>query len=77
LEIDKETGTTLWADAIAKEMKHVQPAFHILEDGETAPIGHKHIPCHMNFEIKMDFTRKARFVAGGHMTDPPYSFDIF
>jgi len=71
LEIDKETGTTLWADAIAKEMKHVQPAFHILEAGETAPIGHKHIPCHMNFEIKMDFTRKARFIAGGHMTDPP------
>jgi hypothetical protein len=25
----------------------------------------------MNFEVKMDFTRKARFVAGGHMTDPP------
>ncbi len=25
----------------------------------------------MSFEVKMDFTRKARFVAGGHMTDPP------
>jgi hypothetical protein len=29
------------------------------------------IKCHMNFEVKMYFTRKARFVAGGHMTDPP------
>jgi hypothetical protein len=25
----------------------------------------------MIFDVKMDFTRKARFVAGGHMTDPP------
>jgi hypothetical protein len=25
----------------------------------------------MIFDIKMDFTRKARFVAGGHMTDAP------
>jgi hypothetical protein len=27
----------------------------------------------MIFDVKMDFTRKARFVAGGHMTDPPSS----
>ena len=25
----------------------------------------------MIFDIRMDFTRKARFVAGGHVTDPP------
>jgi hypothetical protein len=25
----------------------------------------------MHFELKLDLTRKARFVAGGHMTDPP------
>jgi len=25
----------------------------------------------MNFEVKMDFTRKALFVAGGYMRDPP------
>ena len=27
----------------------------------------------MIFDIKMDFTRKARLVAGGHMTDTPAS----
>jgi hypothetical protein len=27
----------------------------------------------MIFDVKMDFTRKARFVAGGHVTDPPTS----
>ena len=25
----------------------------------------------MIFDVKMDFTRKARYVAGGHMTNPP------
>jgi hypothetical protein len=71
LAIDKETGTTFWADAIAKEMKNVRPAFNILEEGSQAPVGSKYIRCHMNFEVKMNFTREAHFVAGGHMTDPP------
>ena len=52
-------------------MKNVMPAFKFLEPNETAPIGYKWIPCHMIFDVKMDFTRKARFVAGGHVTDPP------
>ncbi len=47
---------TFWAEAIAKEMKHVRPAFNILEEGVKAPPGSKFIRCHMNFEIKMDFT---------------------
>jgi hypothetical protein len=72
-EIDKETGTDLWAKAIVKEMLHVSPAFEILDPGSPAPIGSKWIPCHMIFDVKMDFTRKARFVAGGHITDPPTS----
>jgi hypothetical protein len=71
LAIDKETGTTFWVDAISKEMKNVRPAFNILEEGSQAPVGSKYIRCHMNFEVKMNFTRKARFVAGGHMTEPP------
>ena len=35
--------------------------------------GYKEITVHMVFDIKMDFTRKARLVAGGHMTDVPPS----
>jgi hypothetical protein len=31
----------------------------------------KYIRGHINFELKLDLTRKERFVAGGHMTDPP------
>jgi hypothetical protein len=66
-----ENGNTFWYDAIQKEIKNVLCAFKFLPEGEQPPIGYKKIPCHMVFDIKMDFTRKARFVAGGHTTDPP------
>lgn len=73
LRIDKETNTTLWETAIKKEMKNVMTAFKILEEDENVPVGSQLINCHMIFDVKLDFTRKARFVAGGHMTDPPAS----
>ncbi len=73
LEIDKETGIDFWRKAIDKEMLHVCPAFQIYNKGVKPPIGSEWIPCHMIFDIKMDFTRKARFVAGGHVTDPTTS----
>jgi hypothetical protein len=66
LHIDQETGTDFWCLAIKKEMKNVMPAFKILDEDANAPIGYKWIPCHMIFDVKMDFTCKARFVAGGH-----------
>jgi hypothetical protein len=60
LELDKKNGNTLWADAIAKEMKDVRVAFKILPDWQSAPIGYQKIPCHMIFDVKMeDFRRKA------------------
>jgi hypothetical protein len=37
LEIDKDTGTTFWADVIAKEMKTVFVAFKILPQDAKAP----------------------------------------
>ena len=81
LEIDKATGTNFWELAIQKEMANVKIAFekgaHTVEemrDGKVLP-GYQEIGYHMIFDIKMDvnFTRKARFVAGGHTTDPPAS----
>lgn len=70
--LDKANGNTFWQDAIAKEMKDVKVAFKILEEHESVPIGYQHIRCHMIFDVKMeDFRRKARLVAGGHMTDTP------
>ena len=70
LEIDKERGDALWQDAINKEMTNVRIAFDIRSD-KTPPPGYQKIPHNIIFEIKMDFTRKARLVAGGHKTAPP------
>ncbi len=36
-------------------------------------VGFQEITCHIIFDVKMDLTRKARFVAGGHLTEPPAS----
>ncbi len=72
LECDKKNDNTFWADAIAKEMKDVCVAFKILLDEQSVPIGYQKIPCHMIFDIKMEYFRcKARLVAGGHMTKAP------
>lgn len=69
--IDRETGTDYWHQAILKEMKNNAVAFRFLEDGERIPVGSKWIPFHMIFDVKEDLTRKARYIAGGHLTDPP------
>ena len=66
LALDKENNNTLWHDAIQKELKNVLVAFHLLEDGEQLPVGSKEIPYHIIFDVKLDLTRKARLVAGGH-----------
>ena len=72
LEIDKENSNTLWRDAIAKEMNAVRIAFKMLDEGEEPPPGYQFMKCHMIFDVKLDgFRRKARLVAGGHMTETP------
>ena len=58
--LDKEVSTTLWQDAIAKELKRVIPAF---KDGNCTInqikrhkvlIGYQKIRCHLIFDVKMD-----------------------
>ena len=71
LEIDRETGTDFWAKALQLEMSKIFPAVKVLDEGMPQPVGHKVIPCHIVFDVKMDFTRKARYVAGGHKTGEP------
>ncbi len=73
LAICKATNTTFWHDAIKKKMKNVMIAFCFLNPGVQSPIGYKWSKCHMIFHIKMDFTHKAGFIAGGHMANPPTS----
>ena len=69
--LDQESNTNYWALAIEKEMRNVNIAFNILGPGAKVPVGYQKISCHLVFDIKIDGTRKARFVAGGHLTETP------
>lgn len=45
LQLDRDTGTTYWYDAIKKEMSVILPAVSILEEGCNAPVaGYQKIP---------------------------------
>jgi hypothetical protein len=80
--LDTQNNNDLWRKSIEKEMSKARVAFERV-DGFTpddvrqnkALVGYQEIKGHWIFDIKMDgkFTRKARFVAGGHMTEPPAS----
>ena len=74
LQIDEENNNTFWADAIQKEMTNNAKAFKILGKDASKPVGHTEIKCHMVFDVKQgSLQRKARLVAGGHMTEAPPS----
>ena len=53
------------------EMYNIGVAFEILEDGKTAPAGYTKVSGHLIWYVKMDFTRKARWVLDGPKTPDP------
>ena len=69
--IDKENGNHFWRDAIQLEMQNNGVAFEILEINRKAPPGWRAVTGHLVFDVKMDFTRKARWVLDGHKTPNP------
>ena len=71
LALDKENGNSYWEDAIKKEYDEVSVAFKLLRDGQKPPPTYQEITCHLIFEVKFDLRRKARYVAGGHLTETP------
>ena len=70
-ELDRKNGNNLWKDALEMEMYNIGVAFEILEDGKTAPAGYTKVSGHLIWSVKMDFTRKARWVLDGHKTPDP------
>jgi hypothetical protein len=68
--MDRESGTDFWQKAIGKEMGYIDCAFEFPPDGKP-PVGYQKIDCHMIFDVKMTLEQKARYVAGGHQTEPP------
>ena len=71
MEVDRKNGNTMWRDALALEMFNVGVAFEILEEGQSAPPGWKKASGHLIWDVKMDFTRKARWVLDRHKTPDP------
>ena len=70
-EIDRRNGNTLWRDAIKKEMLNVGVAFEIFDNDPSMPVGYTKESGHLVYNLKMDFTRKARWVLDGHKTSDP------
>ena len=70
-ELDRKNGNNLWKEALEMEMYNIGVAFEILEDGKTAPAGYTKVSGHLIWSVKMDFTRKARWVLDGHKTPDP------
>ncbi|CAJ1938186.1 unnamed protein product [Cylindrotheca closterium] len=67
-EIDANTGSNHWGNAIEKEVKTVLPALRILGPDEPVPPGYTCIDLMTVFDVKMDLTRKARICARGDQT---------
>ena len=68
LTLTARMGTPFWADALTKEMGNVCVAFEILGPNDKPPVGWYKASSHIVFDVKMDFTRKTRWVKDGHKT---------
>jgi hypothetical protein len=68
LALDKKNGNTYWADSVSKEMGIIIIAFEVLKPGQKVPPGWTKSSGHLIFDVKMDFTRKARWVKDSHRT---------
>jgi hypothetical protein len=56
-------GLTIGIEPLSREWTNNAMAFKFLNHDESVPVGSTWIPCHMIFDVKMDLTRKARFLA--------------
>jgi len=76
IDLDRQNGNTLWRDFLAKEMGNLMIAFKVLELGQKAPPGWFKATGHIIFDVKMDFTWKARWFKDGYK-DPDLTTSSF
>ena len=67
-ELDRKNGNNLWYKAWKKEMENVSVAFEFKHHGYKPPPDWIETSGHLIWDVKMDFTRKARWVKDGHKT---------
>jgi hypothetical protein len=74
-ELDQLNGNTLWADAIALELKTLKDlnTFRCLPKGKRPSGSYQCIPIIWTFVVKMSGVHRARCCGGGHVTAPPTS----
>jgi len=75
LAFDKANGNSKWQEATALKMKQLFD-YDCFEDGgihgeAPNPEGYKKIRGRLCFDVKHDGRHKARYEAGGHLTDVP------
>ena len=73
VEIDHANGNRLWQDATDLELRQIDDYEAFKDKGRDhhpGP-GHKKTTAHLVHACKHDGRRKARLVAGGHLTDTP------
>ena len=61
-DINRKNDSRYWQDAIDLEMFNVSIAFEVMENSEKMPVGWTKSSGHLIFDVKMDFTKKARWV---------------
>ena len=71
MELDRLSPHPYWQEALNKEMYNVGVAFEIKDEGVPAPKGWSKVTGHIVWDVKMDFTRKARWVLDGHKCPDP------
>ena len=73
IQLDRENGNNLWQESVDKELAQIDEydTFQDKGKGFNPGSGWKKIRVHLVFACKHDGRRKARLVAGGHLTDTP------
>ena len=69
LYLKNENG--FWVKTIEKEMINVAIAFKILDKSKSAPVGWSMESWHLIFDVKMEFTRNARWNLDSHGSANP------
>ena len=71
IRFDAINGNRLWQESLDKEMHNLSVAFAIPPTGSPMSVVCKKSSGHIIWDVKMDFTRKARWVKDGHRTPDP------